>query len=155
MDDEKIYLGKNIKRLMDIRGIPSLTQLAERCAGEITTRSLGGLVNYPTDNNPTLEKLQTIARAFRVRVWSLLVDEFPFEEATQKPQLKNISAAGYRLLALFESASPEKQQSMLDYVAFQLKDTAGERKIRETQHRYAPSKANSPKPYPGCDEDFG
>ena len=108
MDDEKLYLSNNIKRLMQIREIPSLTQLADRCAGEITTRTLSGLVNYHEDNNPSLEKLQILARVFRVKVWMLLIEDFPFSVAISTKPPKRITSDGYTLLRVFESCTNDQ-----------------------------------------------
>ena len=140
---------------MDLRGIPSLTQLAVRCAGEITTRTLGGLVNYPDNNNPTVGTLQTLASAFKVPVWTLLVKDFPFEALKPSNNIKSISADGYSLLSVYESAPEEKRKSLLDYASYQLRGSPEERKVRDVQARYlTPSPIKTPIRYPGCNEDF-
>lgn len=153
MENEKHYLSKNVKRLMALRGIPSLTQLAARSAGEITTRTLGGLVNYPDDNNPTVGTLQTLASVFKVPVWTLVSKDFPFEALKQSNNIKSISADGYALLHIYESATDEQRKSLLDYASYQMRGSAAESKVRDVQSRYLPSPINAPARYKGCSED--
>lgn len=137
MEDERNYLSRNIKRLMAIAGIPSMTNLADRCAGEITPKSITRMVNTPDEGNPTLEKMQVIARALKVKPWMLLLEDFPFEDTRREKNLNKISANGYEMLRIFEEASIEKQQSMLDYAAYNLRENPGaERAIRVLQAKY-------------------
>ena len=101
-------------------------------------------------SNPTAVNLRKIAKALGVEAWMLLIENFPFEEIA-KPSLKHISADGYALLNLYESATEEKRASLLDYMSYQLRGSAAESKVRDVQSRYLTPTAVK---YKKCEEDF-
>jgi len=123
--------------------------MTEAAGVKITSTTLGNFLNEPEERSPWVKTILTLANVLKVEPWMLMIKNFPFEEMGIGKRVKKISPAGYRLLVLFEQATPDQQKSLLDYVSYQLKDSPGvERKVRETQTRYYPMTT-----YPKCEEN--
>ena len=158
MENEKHYISQNLKTLIELRGSPSLTALADRSNKQITTRTLGGYVNYPEDNNPTIEKLQVCSMLLRAPIWTMLIKNFPYHAAKSHHKLTEISSTGYELLCLFEQLDEATRKSILDFAAYQVQGTRTEQQIRDVQAKYlkqSQSQGQSQITYPPCSEDFG
>jgi len=121
MKKENTNISKNIKSLMRVNNIPSMTKLAERCAGNITTRTLSRIISTPDESNPTLESLQIVADHFKIPVYALLIEDFPFGEA-RKNRLEKVSKEGYTLLYAFEKAPKNIQYAILESASFSLRE---------------------------------
>lgn len=149
MDIRKAIASKNIQTLLDINQ-DSISNFARRA--NMAPSTLTTFLKYPEDRNITLDHLLAIADISGIELWTLFVPDFPYR-ATQGKRITSISADGYALLHIYESATAEQRKSVLDYASYQLRGSPGESKVKEVKSRYLPSPINTPYKYKGCEED--
>jgi hypothetical protein len=150
MDTRKAIASKNIQTLLELNQ-DSISNFARRSG--MAPSTLTTFLKYPEDRNITLDHLLAISDISGIELWTLFVPNFPYRN-TQGKRITNISADGYALLHIYESATDEQRKSLLDYASYQMRGSAAESKVRDVQSRYlTPTPINTPIRYKGCNED--
>jgi len=114
MDNRKEIIAENIRFLKDKNGL-SISELARRCG--MSPPTIASFLKYPKNKNITLDSLYLISDFFGVELWSLLIQNFPFQESKYN-KVDKISKNGYLLLSAYEDAPTHVRYSILDAVSY-------------------------------------
>ncbi len=74
MNETSKTLAANLRRLMEHHG-HSQTVVAQKSG--VSQKSVSNLLNPGDDKSPTLETVNSIAKAYKIKVWHLLLDNCP------------------------------------------------------------------------------
>jgi len=118
-------LKDNMQRLKNIRAFENNAALARKI--NVSSRTIN-LIFDEHSGNPTLSTLESIAKALKIPIWSLLYKDFPFYN---KDQLSTIS----ELISTFDTMPNSDLKDILDYARIR----SSHNKIKEKLATYEPN----------------
>lgn len=125
----------NISVLIKLRGVPSLTKLAQSAG--LDPKTVTGLMAEDSLPNPTAKNLSKLAKALGVKVWMLMIEDFPFDHIKDRP-LRKMRGPAYVVADAMEHEPENIQLLIMEAVSHVLRgiDPKWSNHIKDIQADY-------------------
>lgn len=116
--DIKDILRNNLETLRQLGRFGSNLSLANMAGVSSATINTFTIKNHAT--HPKINKLDEVAKALKVPVWSLLIENFPFHQYEKFP-VREINQSGLELLQILSKMDSSDTDALLDYARYMCK----------------------------------